>query len=171
MTIIVSLLIKLVLISFYSLSFLDIDNNVVNTQSFSGKKVLLVNIASNSNKINQLNGLQQLQQNFKDSLVIVLFPTNSFGSEPKTNQELKQYLEQNYNLNIIIAAKSNVTGDNKNPIYEWLSNKSYNGDVDALTQADFIKYLIDKDGRFMAMFSSKIQPMDSSIINAINTQY
>jgi glutathione peroxidase len=159
------------LVSFYSLSFLDINNNVVNTQRFQGKKVLLVNIASNSPQIKQLNGLQQLQQQFKDSLVVVVFPSNSFGNEPKNNNELKQFLEQNYNLNFIIASKTDVTGNNKNPIYEWLAKKNYNGYIDATTGADFVKYLIDKDGKFMGMFSSKIQPMDSSIIQTINTTY
>ncbi len=164
-------IIQFALINFYSLSFLDINNNVVNTQSFNGKKVLLVNMASNSPKINQLNGLQQLQQLYHDSLVVVVFPSNSFGNEPKTNQELKQFLDQNYNLNIIVAAKSNVSGINKNPIYDWLSNKNNNGDIDAVTSADFVKYLIDKDGRFLAQFSSKVQPLDASIINAITTTY
>jgi glutathione peroxidase len=163
--------IRFVLVSFYSLSFLDINNNVVNTQSFHGKKVLLVNIASNSPKINQLNGLQQLQQQFKDSLVVVAFPSNSFGNEPKNNTELKQFLEQSYNLSFIIAAKTNVAGNNRNPVYEWLANKNSNGDIDANTGVDFVKYLIDKDGKFMGMFSSKIQPMDSSIIQTINTNY
>lgn len=162
-------LIHLVLISFYSLSFLDINGNVINCQSFTGKKVLLVNIASNSPKINQLNGLLQLQQEFKDSLIVVAFPSNSFGNESKTNEQLKIFLQQNYNLNFIIAAKTSLIGNDKNPVYEWLGNINSNGIMNANTGADFVKYLIGKNGKIIGMFSSKVQPKDSTIVQAINT--
>jgi glutathione peroxidase len=162
---------QFVVLSFYSLSFLDVNSNVVNTQSFAGKKVLIVNIATNSNKVNQLYGLQQLQQKYKDSLVVLAFPSNSFGNEPKTNSQIKQFLDSSYNLNFIVAAKSNVVGSDKNPIYEWLSSKNNNGDIDGNTSADFVKYLIGTDGKFIAMFSSKVQPLDADIQDAITTSY
>ena len=159
------------LTSFYSLSFQNVDGEVVNMNNFQGKKVLIVNIATGSDKIDQLGGLQLLQQQFTDSLVVIVFPSNSFGHETRNNSEIKQFCQSNYNSTFIIASKSSVIGSGIHPVFEWLSKKSENGEMNAPAGADFQKFLIDKDGMLMGVFSSKISPTDSSIIQAVNISY
>jgi glutathione peroxidase len=99
------------LTSFYDLQVAAIDNNTIDFQSFQGKKILLVNIATNSPRISQLAGLQQLRQQYGDSLVIIGFPSNSFGNEPKSNSEIKQFCESQYGVSFQLAAKSSVRGE------------------------------------------------------------
>jgi glutathione peroxidase len=157
------------LTNFYSLSFQNIDGVTVNMSNFQGKKVLISNIATASPKAIQLAGLQQLQQQYGDSLVVILFPSNSFGNENMGNSEIKNYCDTAYHSTFILAAKSNVAGSNTNPIFAWLSNRTQNGQMDAVAGTDFLKFLIDKDGALIGMFSSKISPTDPDIIRAITT--
>jgi glutathione peroxidase len=160
-----------ILTSFYSLSFQDVNGNTINMSSFQGKKILISNVATGSAKAIQLAGLQQLQQQFSDSLVVIVFPSNSFGNENRSNAEIKEFCDTTYNNTFIIAAKSNVSGTNVNPVFNWLAHKTQNGEMDGATQADFVKFLISKEGMLIGMFSSKIKPTDESLINAITTSF
>jgi glutathione peroxidase len=160
-----------IITSFYSLSFQDVDGNTISMNSFQNKKVLIANIATGSDKVTQLAGLQQLQQQHGDSLVVIVFPSNSFGNENRTNAEIKQFCHTNYNSTFIIAAKSNVAGSGRHPVYTWLAQKTQNGQMDGVTGADYLKFLIDKDGTFIGMFSSKVIPTDPEIVEAITTSF
>lgn len=167
----ISIVIQIILtfVSFYNLQFQDIDNNTISMNSFQGKKVLLVNIGSNSDKISQLGGLQYLHEQHQDSLVIIIFPSNSFGNEPKTNEEIKQFCLTNYHSQFIIAAKSAVKGPDKNSIYSWLANQNENGDISVDIFSDFQKVFIDSSGHISAILSPKIKPLDPRTAQAITS--
>ena len=159
------------LVNFNTLSYSNTDRNTINMNSYAGKKIMLVNIATSSEKIGQLAQLKQLQQQFADSLVIILFPSNSFGKESRTDLQIKQFCQNSYNFTFKIAAKSNVTGTSANNVYKWLAQKNQNGDIDAVVGKDFQKFVISKTGDIIGEFSSKISPMDASIITLISTPY
>ncbi len=158
-------------INFYSLSFTGINGNIINMSSYSNKKIMIVNIATGSNKVNQLNGLKQLQQQYADSLQIIVFPSNSFGKEARTDAEIKQYVQAIGGNNIVIAAKSNVINNNANDVFKWLASKNKNGDMDAVAGGDFEKFIIGKDGTIYGVFSSKVSPTDPSIISTITSTF
>jgi glutathione peroxidase len=159
------------LINFNTLSYSNVDGNTINMSIYAGKKIMLVNIGTNSDKVGQLAQLKQLQQQFADSLVIILFPSNSFGKESRTNAQIKAFCQTNYNFTFKIAAKSNVTGASANTVYKWLAQKTQNGDMDAVTGNDFQKFIISKNGEIMGEFSSKISPLDPQILTVINTNF
>lgn len=161
----------MLLINFHSLSFHNTDGNIVSMNSFPGKKVLIVNIATGSDKVNQLAGLQQLQQQYGDSLVVIVFPSNSFGHESRSNSEIKQFCQSGYSSTFIIAEKSSVSGTGINTVFNWLANVSQNGEMNAPAGGDFQKFLVDKDGMLMGVFSPKISPTDSGLIAAILTSF
>lgn len=163
--------ISFLLTSFYSLQLQDVNGSTISMNSFQGRKILLVNIASNSPLVSQLGGLQQLKQQYGDSLVVIAFPSNSFGNEPKTNAEIKQFCESAYNSTFIIASKGSVSGSGLLPVYNWLSKSAENGDMDLVIGGDFQKVFIAKDGSIQGTFSSKVSPLHPSIIQAINTNY
>ncbi len=170
----ISILLKiasLLLINFHSLSFQDTNGNTVNMSSFPGKKVLIANIATGSDKVGQLVQLQQLQQQYGDSLVVIVFPSNSFGHEARSNAEIKQFCQANYNATFIIAAKTSVAGNNANAVFDWLAKKTNNGEMNAPAGNDFQKFLIDKDGMLIGVFSPKVSPADSELIEAIITSF
>lgn len=161
------LAVSIFLTSIYSLQFTDVDGNPVSMSSYQNKKILLVNIATGNSKVSQLAGLQQLQQTYSDSLVIIAFPSNSFGNEARTNAEIKQFCQATYGVTFKIAAKNSVTGAGIQSVYNWLAHVSDNGAMDAVVAKDFQKFLIDKDGKLIGAFGASVAPMDSQIVNAI----
>ena len=153
--------------SIYSLSFTDTDGSTVNMNSFQNKKILLVNIATNSPRVGQLTGLLQLKQQYGDSLVIIAFPSNSFGNETRSDAEIKQYCQQNYNVNFFIASKNSVFGLYIQPVYNWLKHTAENGVMDVEIMSDFQKILINNDGNIIGVFAPGVSPTDTSIVSAI----
>jgi glutathione peroxidase len=158
---------SILLVSIYSLQITDIDGISIPMSNFQGKKILLINIASGSNKVNQLHELRTLQQQYADSLVIIAFPSNSFNNEPFINAEIKNFCDTGYQSNFIITSKCSVSGSTAHPIFQWLASKNANGDIDAPAQADFQKFLIDENGKVISVLSPKIRPMDPDMVNAI----
>lgn len=158
-------------IAFHSLSFQDGDGAIINMSGFSNKKILIVNIASGSSKVSQLAKLDSLQHLYSDSLQVILFPSNSFGKEPLDNSALKQFLNTNYHSLGIIAQKSNLTGTGVNPVFSWLANISLNGQSNLVIGGDFQKFLIDRNGDIIGVFSSKVQPDDPDIISLIESHF
>ncbi|MBL7739065.1 MAG: glutathione peroxidase [Chitinophagaceae bacterium] len=153
--------------SFYTLQFQDIDDNIVSMNQFAGKKILLVNIATGSARVNQLSGLQQLHQQYGDSVVVIGFPSNSFSHEPLSNAEIKQYCQSNYGVTFLLASKNPIAGIVAQPVYHWLTNSSENGAMNDPVKSDFQKFLISKEGELIGVFSPSLDPMCMEIQNAI----
>ena len=151
----------------YTLSFLSINGNTINMNDYKGKKILLVNIATDSKYVQQLASLEQLYEKYQDSLVVIAFPSNSFGAESRSDKAIKTFCEDNYHANFILAAKTEVVGENANDIYKWLSSADQNGVVDNKMVADFEKILIDKDGMIAGVFAPTVDPMSDEIQDVI----
>jgi glutathione peroxidase len=155
--------------SIYTFSVPGSNKTTINFNNFRGKRILLVNIATNSAKVSQLSSLQQLQQQWGDSLVVVAFPSNSYDHEPRSNSEIVQLCQSNYHASFLIAAKDNITGSSAQALYSWLGNISANGVMPISPSTDFEKILIGRDGMIAGVFSSKVDPLDPSVSNAIQT--
>jgi glutathione peroxidase len=154
-------------VSIYSISFNDTNGVQVNFSDFQGKKILIVNTASASPYVSQYASLEQLYQLYKDSLVIIAFPSNSFGHESGDNIGIHNFVTTNYNIHFMLGAKIDVTGIGQSAIYQWLTQQSQNGMMNSTIQSDFQKFLIEKDGKLVGVFSADLNPMDSTIQNAI----
>jgi glutathione peroxidase len=161
-------LIALYLTSFHSLSYTSSNGSAVPFSIYQGKKVLIVNMATGSPKVSQIEGLQELQERFGDSLVIIAFPSNSFGNEPKTDAEIMTMCIDTYGATFKIAQKGPVVGNGMQQTYSWLAQSSENGTVNGVVSTDFQKFLIDGQGNIVGYFSSKVEPMDSKLIAAIS---
>jgi glutathione peroxidase len=153
--------------SFFSLQFADIDGNIVSMNTFQGKKILLVNISIDSAKAHQLDQLQQLQEQLPDSLVVIAFPSNSFGHANVADSTIRRICVTDHHATFVIASKVNVAGSNIHPVFDWLAHKAQNGSINAAALGDFQKFLIDKDGTIKAVLSPKIPPLDPGMIEAI----
>lgn len=146
----------------------SLDGGTINFTDFKGKKILVVNTASECGFTPQYEGLEALYKKYKDKLVIVGFPANNFGGqEPGTNTEIKEFCKKNYGVTFPMAAKVSVKGDDIAPIYSWLCNRSQNGVLDAEVKWNFNKFLLDEDGHLIAYFPSKVAPMDEEIISKL----
>lgn len=155
------------LLSLYEISYFNAAGETKSFSQLQGKKILIVNIATGSPRVDQLEGLKQLQEQFADSLVVIAFPSNSFDNEPRTTEEIVQFCNQQYGINFLLGAKGNVTGPDKSTIFAWLADRTMNGVMNAPVIGDFQKFLIDKDGSIIGTFAPSISPLDPKIVNAI----
>lgn len=153
--------------SIYSFSITSVDSQQIDFSNFRGKKILLVNIATSSPRANQIGSLQTLYSQYSDSLVVVAFPSNSFGFESRSNAEIKAFCDSEFGTRFYIAGKGDVTGEQRQPIFNWLGNTSENGVASTEVYRDFHKFLIDTDGSLIGLFSHSVDPMDSVIQKAI----
>ncbi|GAB2808978.1 glutathione peroxidase [Ferruginibacter profundus] len=155
------------IVSIYSLSVTDIDKNSISFNSYKDKKILIVNTASAGSGAAQLAELEQLYQRHKDSMVVIAFPSNSFGNEPGNDQQIKTLMQGTYGITFPVAAKSCVKGDSANAIYQWLGNKIANDVMEGKVKRDFQKFLIDKTGSIVGRFDSSVSPLSTAVQNAI----
>jgi glutathione peroxidase len=153
--------------SIYELQFTNIDGNTVSMSQFEGKKILLVNIATGSSKVSQLAGLQTLHQQYGDSLVVIGFPSNSFGHETRTNAEIKAFCQTNYGVTFLLAEKNSVSGFGVQSIFQWLSNPSLNGIMGGEIRGDFQKFLVDSEGVLIGMYSPGVAPTGGELENLV----
>lgn len=159
----------LLLTSFYSLEFTTVEGKKISMSAYKGKKILIVNIASSSMRVGQLHGLQQLQKEYGDSLVIIGFPSNSFGREKKSDDQISKFCRDNYAVSFLIAAKDQVAGTNAHSVFNWLAQSQENGRAKGIVGGDFQKFLINEKGELIGVFSGSIEPSDPQLINAITS--
>lgn len=156
--------------SIYTRQYTDLDGTNISMAQYQGKKILLVNIASASEfAAVQLPQLEQLYQQYKDSLVVIGFPSNDFGNEPRTDAEIKLLLQNTYHIGFPVSVKTTVKDSltTTHAIYTWLQNQSENGSINMKVKKDFQKYIVDKNGMLIGVFGAKTNPLDSAIINTI----
>jgi glutathione peroxidase len=170
---ITSLLISLTTLfvsSIYTKKFTTLNGTEIAVNEYQGKKILFVNIATGSPlATTQLQQLQQLYQTYKDSLEIIAFPTNDFGNETISNEQLKLLLKYSYKIKFPVSQKVSVKDSsvNTHPIYKWLQNKAENGQVNISIKNDFQKILIDKTGIIIGIFSASTKPLDKVLTDAV----
>lgn len=143
------------------------DGKETSLSAYSGKVVLVVNVASKCGFTKQYTGLQKLYEDNKDKgLVILAFPCNNFGGqEPGTIEEIEKFCSTTYNVTFPIMDKIDVKGDKQHPLYAALTGKdgAFPGD----TKWNFGKILIGKDGKPLARFESATKPESEELGAAI----
>tara|TARA_Y200000002_G_scaffold284975_1_gene238971 strand:- start:9229 stop:9750 length:522 start_codon:yes stop_codon:yes gene_type:complete len=153
--------------SIYDFNITTIDGKTMSLSSFKGKKMLLVNTASECGFTPQYQELQELHQNYGEQLVIIGFPANNFGGqEPGTNSDIKSFCQKNYGVTFLMSQKVSVKGENVDPLFKWLNNQenqSFKGNI----MWNFEKYFIDEKGQLFKRFRSTTKPNSSNITSLI----
>lgn len=143
-----------------------IDGKDIKMSSFKGKKILIVNTASKCGYTPQYESLEKVYEQYKDKLVIIGFPCNQFGGqEPGSNEEIVEFCKKNYGVTFPLADKVDVKGSNTAAIYQWLTQKSKNGVLDATISWNFNKFLLDENGKMIAYYPSNIKPDSDAILS------
>jgi glutathione peroxidase len=139
--------------------------------TLKGKKVLVVNTASECGLTPQYAQLQELYEKFGgENFEIVGFPSNDFaGQEPGSNDEIASFCQKNYGVTFPMMTKIQVKGDGQHPIYQWLTSKAQNGVGDYEVQWNFHKFLVDEEGRLVKDVAPQTAPIDPEIIDWINS--
>jgi glutathione peroxidase len=155
--------------SIYDFTMKSIDGQQVNLGSYSGKVVLLVNVASKCGFTPQYAGLEALYDKYKDKgFVIVGIPANNFAQqEPGTDEEIKKFCSNKYNVTFPMMAKVSVLGEDKTPLYSFLTDKSANPQVGGDIKWNFTKFLFDRSGKPVARFEPAVTPDSPEVTAAI----
>jgi glutathione peroxidase len=146
----------------------SIDGQDAPLSQYKGKVMLLVNVASKCGYTPQYAGLESLYEKYKDQgLEVIGFPANNFGAqEPGTNADIKTFCSRTYNVTFPMYGKVSVKGEDKTPLYRYLTEEASpatNGEI----KWNFTKFLVDRNGKVVARFESKIKPDDPGLVEAV----
>lgn len=131
-----------------------------------GKVVLLVNTASKCGFTKQYASLEKLYKQYEEKgLVVIGFPANDFGKqEPGSNEEIDKFCKVNFGVTFPLMAKSEVTGGNKSPLYQYLTEQSPKpGEI----KWNFTKFLVDRNGQVVERYASPTDPLNAEVIGAV----
>ena len=155
--------------SIYDFKVDGLEGGTIDLSAYKGKKIMIVNTASKCGYTPQYADLEKLYEKYKDKLVIVGFPANNFGQqEPGTNTEIKEFCQKNYGVTFPMAGKVSVKGDDIHPLFRYLNDEAKKLGVDDPIKWNFTKFLIDENGKLIAVFSSKVTPMSDEVTKYLN---
>jgi glutathione peroxidase len=156
----------------YQFKVTDLYGKPFDFARLKGKKILVVNTASECGLTPQYQDLESIYEKYKDkNFVIVGFPANNFGAqEPGTNEQIAKFCKANYGVTFPMMSKISVKGSDKHAVYQFLTEKKRNGLQDSEVEWNFQKYLIDESGHLVKVLSPRTLPTDAEIINWINSK-
>ena len=151
--------------SFYALRAVNNQGDTVDFARFKGKKVLIVNTASDCGFTAQYDDLEKLHKKYKDKLVMIAFPANDFKEqEKKDDAAIAAFCKINYGISFQLMQKSHVVkGAEQNPVFRWLSHAEQNGWCEQQPVWNFSKYLIDENGVLTHFFSQSVSPISKEV--------
>ncbi len=151
----------------YEFKIKSIDGKIIDLSQYKGKKILIVNSASQCGYTPQYEALQKLSETYKDKLVVLAFPANNFGEqEPGTDADIKTFCSKSYKVSFPMASKVSVKGNDINELFKWLTtqeNPDFTGDINW----NFEKFLIDENGKLIRRYRSKVRPLDVDILKQL----
>lgn len=155
----------------YQFKVTDLYGSEFDFSSLQGKKIMVVNTASECGLTPQYADLQKLYDQYKDQdFVIVGFPANNFGGqEPGSDQQIASFCKENYGVTFPMMSKISVKGDDKHQVYQFLTEKSKNGLQDSEVAWNFQKYLIDEKGELAMVIEPRTLPTDPSVVKWIES--
>lgn len=159
-------------VSFYSLQTTLNNGDTLDFASLKGKKIMLVNTASDCGYTNQYEDLQKLSEQYKDKLVVIGFPANDFKEQEKgTDEDIASFCKKNYGISFPLAKKTVVIKSaEQNTVFKWLTDSTKNGWNNKPPAWNFSKYLVNEEGVLTNYFGSSISPSSKEVIAAIENK-
>lgn len=150
----------------------NIEGKDINLADYQGKVILMVNVASKCGYTKQYTGLEALYKKYKDQDFVILgFPANNFGSqEPGSDEQIAEFCESKFGVTFPMFSKISVKGDDKAPLYQFLTDEKTNPGHAGEVKWNFEKFLIGKDGKVVGHYASKVAPESEELVGAIEKQ-
>src|SRR5882762_1090185 len=155
----------------YDFTLNSIDGQPAPLAAYKGKVVLLVNVASRCGFTPQYTALESIYEKYKgQGFVIVGIPANNFGQqEPGTDAEIKTFCTAKYQVTFPMMSKVSVKGDDKTPLYQFLTDKAANPNTGGDIQWNFTKFLVGPEGQIITRFEPKVTPDSPEVTAAIES--
>ena len=152
------------LTSIYEYSFKKLNSSEsISLSAYKGKKLLLVNVASDCGNTKQYKQLQELHALHADKVAILGFPSNDFGKqEPGTESEIATFCDKNYGVEFPMFEKISVIGPDAHPLYKFMSER-----VGELVEWNFGKYIVDVDQDRINYFLASTDPLDEALLSCL----
>lgn len=145
-----------------------LDESIIDLSKYKGKKVVLLNVASECGYTPQYADWQKFHEKYGDKVAVLGFPTNDFGAqEPGDKQQIATFCQKNYGVTFQMFDKITVKGANKHPLYKWLSTKELNGWNEKEPTWNFCKYVVNENGELTHFFASKVLPTGEEFMKAV----
>ena len=155
--------------SFYDLKAIANNGDTIHFDQFRGKKVLIVNTASDCGYTGQYDELEKLYQQHKEKLVILGFPANDFKEQEKRgDQEIAVFCKINYGVQFPLMKKSHVIkGPGQHEVFAWLTDAQFNGWCNQPPTWNFSKYLVNEKGVLIRFFAQTVSPLDQKLVKEL----
>lgn len=142
--------------------------DTLNFADFAGKKILLVNVASQCGLTPQYAQLEELSREFSDKIVVVGCPANNFGAqEPGNDAEIQTFCSTTYGISFPMTTKISVAGSDMHELYQFVTQKEQNGLQDSTVSWNFQKYVFDEAGKLTHVFAPTVQPAEEQVLDAL----
>ena len=136
--------------SFYELEAISLDGKKISFDQYKNKKILIVNVASKCGYTYQYEGLQKLQDIHQDKVIVLGSPANDFfNQESGSNEEIEEFCERNFGITFPMFEKTTTKGKKQSSVYQWLTNKDFNGWNTQRPTWNFCKYLVNEQGELV----------------------
>lgn len=154
--------------SIHNLTIKGLKGEEIKFSDYAGKKILLVNVASECGLTPQYAQLEEMYREFSDKFVIVGCPANNFGAqEPGTDAEIQQFCTLKYDVSFPLTTKISVKGSDKHDLYRFVTEKAQNGVQDSEVSWNFQKYVFDEQGFLSNVFDPQSEPASDEILTAL----
>ena len=154
--------------SIHNISIEGLNGKEIHLSQFKGKKLLIVNVASECDYTPQYGQLEELYEQYQDCLAILGCPCNDFGGqEPLAEEAIGDFCQTMYQVTFPLSKKINIRSNPVHPLYQWLTGKDGNGVSDSEVTWNFQKFALSPDGRLEHVFTPETSPLDDQILNWI----
>ncbi len=154
--------------SIYDIPVNTIEGEATTLAPYKGKKMLIVNVASQCGFTPQYADLQKFYNEHSGQVTVLGFPANNFGGqEPGTNVEIQEFCTKNFGVTFPMFEKISVKGKDMHLLYQWLTEKEQNGWNDKAPNWNFCKYLVSEDGKLLKFYSSAVNPMSEEVVGEL----
>lgn len=154
--------------SLHDFTMKSLEGKAVNLSQYKGKKVVILNTASECGYTPQYADWEAFYKQHKDKVVVLGFPANNFGGqEPGSSEQIATFCQKNYGVTFPLFEKIDVVGEKQAPLYKWLTTKSLNGWNDQAPGWNFSKYVVDENGKLTHFFASGVKPNDAAFKKAV----
>ncbi len=146
----------------YDFKLKNINGQETTLETYKGKVMIIVNVASKCGFTSQYEGLESLYKKYKEKGLVVLgFPCNQFGSqEPGTESEIQTFCKVNFGVTFPMFSKLKVNGEDTHPLYQYLKTEQSGFLGTEAIKWNFTKFLVDKEGNVLKRFGSSTKPED-----------
>jgi len=147
----------------------DINGKETNLSQYKGKVVMIVNVASKCGYTPQYEQLEAVYKKYADKGFVILgFPANNFmRQEPGSNEEIQAFCKSKFGVTFPMMSKISVLGDDKAPLYKFLTEQPTAGDFAGEIGWNFNKYIVDRNGNLIARYNSLAKPDDKKVTDEI----